>query len=325
MKTWLLTLLGFFLLASVAAGQDSPRVAPERLVLRTLAGDVVIALYPDVAPQHVAQVMKLARLGAYDTTHFYRMHPGFVAQLSVAQDRLIPLTTEQRASLHPLKAEFSKLIHRRGVVSMARDDNPDSAESSFSVLLGDAPHLDGRYTIFGHVERGMEVFDAMLKVPADPPGYQPAVRLTVLRMEAVDSFEDLSSAELAPARPVALTAEDYARWQARRTPAGSTAAGLLTQEDAMSRAVHVVLVFSLVLMIAVGLSYYCLAGRLAPSRLLSLNLINVLIGGFVLFLLANPLALSQAQQPESSRPMSLLLFAGLLGLFKLVGRFESPE
>src|SRR5438309_9496606 len=98
----------------------APRVADERIVLRTVAGDIVLALYPEVAPQHVKHLLKLAEFGVYDTTHFFRIVPGFVLQVSSASERVYPLGREQNALIRRLPAEFSKVPHRRGVLSMAR-------------------------------------------------------------------------------------------------------------------------------------------------------------------------------------------------------------
>ena len=151
-----------------AAAAGKPRLSDERVLLRTNRGDLVLALYPEVAPRHVAQILKLVRLGAYDTTPFHRVEPNFVVQLSRVQDRKLPLTPEQRAAIVKLPAELSKLVHRAGVVSMARDDDDvDSAETSFSLLLHPAPHLDGKYTIFGELERGAEVLAAVAAEPRD--------------------------------------------------------------------------------------------------------------------------------------------------------------
>src|SRR5207247_2900187 len=109
----------------------------EKLRLKTSLGDMTFKLYSMVAPVTVAQIMKLVRAGAYDSTRIFRVEPGFVAQLSTVQDRLTPLTPEQRGLLSKLPAEFSALVHQRGVLSMARqDNNVNSGESSFSILLG---------------------------------------------------------------------------------------------------------------------------------------------------------------------------------------------
>src|SRR5262249_1517462 len=91
------------------ARADEPPLAPPRIVLHTTLGDLVLALYPTVAPKHVEQVLRLVRLGVYDGTFFYRVDPSFLAQISTAQTRPQPLTPEQAAAIHPLPAEFSDL------------------------------------------------------------------------------------------------------------------------------------------------------------------------------------------------------------------------
>lgn len=139
----------------------------------------------------------LAQAGVFDTIHFSRLEPGFVLQTSVAQDRLVPLTNQQNGMLHPLPGEFSQVLkHSRGVLSMGRNDGqPDSAESSFSILLGDAPHLDGQYTIFGHVEFGMDVVDRLVQTRREPDSNQPSFRLTILHAQVIHQ-DDLSTLSL---------------------------------------------------------------------------------------------------------------------------------
>lgn len=169
------------LLAGTAGAADDarPRLADERILLRTNRGDLVLALYPDVAPRHVAQILALARLGVYDSTWFHRVDPTFVAQLTDAANRLHPLTPEQQSALHRIPAELSTTLrHRPGTLSMARyDDDLDSAESSFSILLEPAPHLDGKYTIFGELERGADVLRAIADAPRN--GVTPVDRIVV--------------------------------------------------------------------------------------------------------------------------------------------------
>ena len=130
-----------FLLPRCGRAQ-TPRVDDDCVILHTIGGDVVIALYPDVAPEHVKQILQLVRLGVYDHTHFHRVEPGFVIQLADVHQRPLPdtLTEAQEKAIHPLHAEFNAAIkHRRGIVSMARaDGQPDSATTSFSIILGDA-------------------------------------------------------------------------------------------------------------------------------------------------------------------------------------------
>ena len=125
-------------------------------------GDVVIRLRDDLAPGHVERIKTLANSGFYDGVTFHRVIPGFMAQ---GGD---PTGTGYHGSdLPDLKAEFSKEPHVRGVCSMARSQNPDSANSQFFIVFDDASFLDGQYTVWGEVESGMEHVDALPK--GEPP------------------------------------------------------------------------------------------------------------------------------------------------------------
>jgi len=143
------------------------KLSDEKVVLHTIAGDIVFAFYPDVAPKHTEQIKKLITMGAFDTTHFYRVEPGFIIQVGTLYDRKgKPLTKEQIAAIQPLKAEFSDLNHVRGVLSMARLTNdPDSGDTSFYIMLGNAPHLDEKYTIFGEIVAGFDTIDRIVSMP----------------------------------------------------------------------------------------------------------------------------------------------------------------
>jgi peptidylprolyl isomerase len=119
-------------------------------------GRVTIELRPDLAPQHVARIKELAREGFYDGTAFHRVIDGFMAQ---GGD---PTGTGTGGSKKPnLKAEFSKESHVRGTCSMARSTSPDSANSQFFICFGDAPWLNGQYSVWGRVTDGMELVDAL--------------------------------------------------------------------------------------------------------------------------------------------------------------------
>ncbi|MFT3986728.1 peptidylprolyl isomerase [Aestuariivirga sp.] len=119
-------------------------------------GRVTIALRPDVAPNHVARIKELAREGFYDNVVFHRVIEGFMAQ---GGD---PTGTGMGGSKKPnLKQEFSKEPHQRGVCSMARSQNPDSANSQFFICFGDAGFLDRQYTVWGKVTDGMDVVDGI--------------------------------------------------------------------------------------------------------------------------------------------------------------------
>ena len=135
----------------------------ERLTLTlSSGGDVVIKLRPDLAPGHVERIKDLAGKGFYDGVTFHRVIPGFMAQ---GGD---PTGTGMSGSSKPnLKAEFSREPHVRGVLSMARTSDPNSANSQFFICFDDATFLDGQYTVWGEVTDGMDNVDALPK--GEPP------------------------------------------------------------------------------------------------------------------------------------------------------------
>jgi peptidylprolyl isomerase len=137
-------------------------MAEETLILTLDTGPVTIRLRPDLAPGHVARIQELVREGFYDGVVFHRVIPGFMAQ---GGD---PTGTGRGGSDKPnLKAEFSQAPHKRGAVSMARTNDPNSANSQFFIVFDDASFLDGQYTIWGEVAEGMENVDALPK--GEPP------------------------------------------------------------------------------------------------------------------------------------------------------------
>jgi peptidylprolyl isomerase len=138
----------------------------DRLTLSlSTGGDVVIKLRPDLAPGHVERITDLANSGFYDGVVFHRVIPGFMAQ---GGD---PTGTGFHGSDKPnLKAEFSREPHVRGVASMARSQDPNSANSQFFIVFDDARFLDGQYTVWGEVESGMEYVDAL---PTGEPPREP--------------------------------------------------------------------------------------------------------------------------------------------------------
>ncbi len=128
-------------------------------------GDVAIKLRPDLAPGHGQRITGLANSGFYNGVVFHRVIPGFMAQ---GGD---PTGTGYHGSDLPnLKAEFSAESHKRGVASMARSQNPDSANSQFFIVTEDSPFLDRQYTVWGEVESGMEYVDAL---PVGEPPREP--------------------------------------------------------------------------------------------------------------------------------------------------------
>src|SRR3974377_2061528 len=119
------------------------------LVLETTHGHVVIELRPDLAPNHVARIKELALQGFYDGVPFHRVIEGFMAQTGD------PTGTGTGGSGDKLRAEFSREKHVRGIVSMARASDPNSADSQFFIMFAAAPSLDGQYTVWGKVVAGM--------------------------------------------------------------------------------------------------------------------------------------------------------------------------
>ena len=127
------------------------------LYLEVPAGRVVIEMRPDLAPKHCAQIKELVRKGFYDGIVFHRVIAGFMVQTGC------PHGTGTGGSGKHLKAEFSREKHVRGVCSMARAQDPNSADSQFFIMLDDTPSLDGQYSIWGKVVSGMEHVDAIKK------------------------------------------------------------------------------------------------------------------------------------------------------------------
>jgi peptidyl-prolyl cis-trans isomerase B (cyclophilin B) len=137
-------------------------------VIHTKFGDMTLKFFPDVAPNHVNNFIDLSKKGFYNGTTFHRVIPGFMIQ---GGD---PNSKEEDRSGHgmggpgyQLKAEFNDKSHKRGILSMARSANPDSAGSQFFICVADAPHLNRQYTVFGEVVNGLEVVDKIVSQDRD--------------------------------------------------------------------------------------------------------------------------------------------------------------
>ena len=140
------------------------------MILKLKDGDVKIELFSDVAPKHVERIKKLADDGKYDNVVFHRVIDGFMAQTgdvkfgnSASDEFDLGRAGTGGSSLPDLKAEFNDLPHERGTLSMARAQNPDSANSQFFICFKAAPFLDRQYTVFGKVVEGMELVDKIKK------------------------------------------------------------------------------------------------------------------------------------------------------------------
>ncbi len=221
------------LLAAVLTAAVPARAAEPLFVrMHTEKGEILLVLYPELAPHHVDNFVHLAETGFYDGTCFHRIIPGFMIQGGdpnskdtdprndgmggpTPRDVLDDQEWQQVAKLNEmlagkgyaglqgtanLRAEFSHTAkHVRGTLSMARSRNVDSAGSQFFICVADAPSLDGQYTIFGHVVRGMDVADEIVngeKNPAAGRDY-PAIPVHITAMDVLHGTSGLTTDEAA--------------------------------------------------------------------------------------------------------------------------------
>jgi peptidylprolyl isomerase len=159
-----------FALALVCAAPalaQAPAADPQNTIyLDTKDGRVVIRLRNDLAPGHAARIKQLTRDGFYNNVPFHRVIPGFMAQTGDGQYG----NGTGGSKYGPLKAEFSAVPFTRGVVGMARTSDPNSANSQFFIMYGDAPSLNNQYTVIGQVVSGMDVVDKIKKGSAENNG-----------------------------------------------------------------------------------------------------------------------------------------------------------
>jgi len=157
--------LCLFINSSVSANQEA---ASADVVIETKFGKIELRLFPEVAPGHVANYLKLAKSGFYDGTTFHRVIPGFMIQ---GGD---PISKGTNRSTHgtggpgySIDAEFNEKPHVRGALSMARSRDPDSAGSQFFIVVKKSSFLDNQYTVFGEVVSGMDVVDKIVSQERD--------------------------------------------------------------------------------------------------------------------------------------------------------------
>ena len=131
-------------------------------------GEIVLKFFPDVAPGHVSNFVKLSQDGFYNGTTFHRVIPGFMIQGGDPNSKNSDRATHGMGGPgYKVKAEFNSTPHQRGIVSMARANDPDSAGSQFFICVADANFLDWQYTVFGEVVSGMEVADKIVNMKRD--------------------------------------------------------------------------------------------------------------------------------------------------------------
>jgi len=163
-------------MSGVGLGADEKKQADEKksaggekmephAIIKTKFGEMEIKFFPEVAPKHVENFINLAKSGFYNGTIFHRVIPGFMIQGGDPNTKDLNKKSEYGMGGPPgakLKAEFNDKPHKRGIVSMARSNHPDSAGSQFFIVVKDSNFLDRQYTAFGEVIRGMDVADKIV-------------------------------------------------------------------------------------------------------------------------------------------------------------------
>jgi len=202
MKKFLLPCLLVLCVAAIMLRAEDKKNANEAAVIKTTDGEMVIAFWPDVAPATVENFKKLAKQGFYDGTLFHRIMKGFMIQ---GGDPLTkdPAQENRWGTGDPgykVKAEFSDKHHERGVISMARSQDPDSAGSQFFICLGsaDSPqmqYLNGKYTAFGKLIKGDDVLEKIAQTPVttsnsgEPSKPTEAVKVESVKIVPADSIK----------------------------------------------------------------------------------------------------------------------------------------
>ncbi|HAP67444.1 MAG TPA: peptidylprolyl isomerase [Nitrospinae bacterium] len=177
-KSFYLLLISIFLTALIpyagfsaekkasGKGGELENIKTTKAVIETKLGNIEIKFFPDAAPNHVKNFIKLAKDGFYNGTIFHRVIPGFMIQggdpNTKGQDKA---TYGMGGPGHKVKAEFNNISHKRGILSMARSMDPDSAGSQFFIVVTDSTFLDKQYTVFGEVTKGMDVADKIVNLP----------------------------------------------------------------------------------------------------------------------------------------------------------------
>jgi peptidyl-prolyl cis-trans isomerase B (cyclophilin B) len=163
--------------------EEIKKMTETKAAIETKFGKIELKFFPDLAPNHVNNFIDLAKKGFYDGTTFHRVIPGFMIQ---GGDPNTKNPDKSRHGLggpgHNVKAEFSSKPHKRGILSMARAQDPDSAGSQFFICVGDSPFLNNQYTVFGEVTSGMDVVDKIVGQPRDPrdnPNERVEMKVTV--------------------------------------------------------------------------------------------------------------------------------------------------
>jgi peptidyl-prolyl cis-trans isomerase B (cyclophilin B) len=174
---------------NVVAEETTPNA-----VIETNLGNIELRFFPDVAPKHVENFLTLAKSGFYDGTIFHRVIPGFMIQGGDPNTKGTDKSKYgQGGPGHQVKGEFNKKSHKRGILSMARSQHPDSAGSQFFIVVKDSPFLDRQYTVFGEVISGMEVADKIVLQKRDR--YDNPLERIEMKVRVVSEAEEKDKEE----------------------------------------------------------------------------------------------------------------------------------
>jgi peptidyl-prolyl cis-trans isomerase B (cyclophilin B) len=148
--------------------EEIKKMSETKAIIETNLGNIELKLFPEMAPNHVNNFIELAKKGFYDGSTFHRVIPGFMIQGGDPNSKNPDRSKHGMGGPgYALKAEFNSKPHKRGILSMARAQNPDSAGSQFFICVADSFFLDRQYTVFGEVVSGMEVADKIVSQPRD--------------------------------------------------------------------------------------------------------------------------------------------------------------
>ena len=279
----------------------------QRVVFSTRAGDLVFALYPNLAPRHVKHFKRLVELELYNNVYVARVINNFVFQFSEIHKSADKLSNAQKSALLPIKAEFNTQVqHLRGVLSMAHKNNePDSATSSFSVILGNAQHLDGKYTIFGELESGWSVINKIMASSVN--GVVPAKRVIVDRAYIVTNIEGYYKTHPKDTDTYVAPKKDTAK--SKR---------LLRKGQIIKSNADLIMVIAILTAVNVfiGLVALFFYEKLNKTYLRSLLILTVLVGGFTLLVLF-------FSMNKDFTWFGAVLFIVLVGMLRLMSRFEN--
>jgi peptidyl-prolyl cis-trans isomerase B (cyclophilin B) len=150
------------------SSEEVKKMSEQQVIIHTTLGDITLRFFPEVAPNHVNNFMELTKKGFYNGAIFHRVVPKFVIQGGDPNSKNPDRSKHGMGGPgYQIKAEFNNKPHRQGTLSMARSAHPDSAGSQFFICVADVPFLDGQYTVFGEVLKGMEVVDKIVSQPRD--------------------------------------------------------------------------------------------------------------------------------------------------------------